>query len=95
MRIYSHGSVEDLFEWRRDVDDVLVRKPCNTAISRFEMVEVLLSGDPLVTWREIRRAETMTIPVGGVAQGDSDDAFDSVMRRFFLALLPEAHKRGT
>ena len=38
MKIFNHGSVEELFEWRRGVCDIIARKPCPTARSKFDMV---------------------------------------------------------
>lgn len=49
LQIFSHGTIEDLLVWKKEVDDVLVRKKCDMAISKFEMVETLVSGDPLNT----------------------------------------------
>ena len=89
VKIFSHGSIEDLLLWKIDVEDAMTRKPCSSGKAMFGMVEMLLRGDPLHTWRELREKETSTIQVGGDLQGDTIDAFQSTMRRFFSHYFPK------
>ena len=69
VKIFDQGDLEELLLWKRDVEDILIHKPTTNGVTKFEMVESLLKGDPLNTWRDIRRGECDTVPVGGSAPG--------------------------
>lgn len=91
LRIMKHGPIEELFLWKQDVLDAIRRKPCLSAQSKFEMAEMLLAGDPLASWKEYKRGECEAVQVEeGEARGETQETFESTMRRFFAHHFPRA-----
>ena len=89
MHRYSHGPIEDLLRWKMDLYEVIKEKPIGLALSKFSFAEMMLGGDPLITFRDIRLRVCESVPVGGDAPGETDGTFNSMVNRFVSHYFPK------
>ena len=89
VRKYSHGPIEDLLRWKMNLLEVISEKPIISALSKFSFAEMMLGGDPLITFRDLRRSVCHSEPVNGVEPGETDGTFNSVVNRFVTHYFPK------
>ena len=49
------GDAETYIKWHKQLDQVILGKPCDNTKSKFEIVEMMLYGDLKDTWQEISK----------------------------------------
>eukprot|EP00568_Trieres_chinensis_P012725 CAMPEP_0183291700 /NCGR_PEP_ID=MMETSP0160_2-20130417/1018_1 /TAXON_ID=2839 ORGANISM="Odontella Sinensis, Strain Grunow 1884" /NCGR_SAMPLE_ID=MMETSP0160_2 /ASSEMBLY_ACC=CAM_ASM_000250 /LENGTH=403 /DNA_ID=CAMNT_0025452537 /DNA_START=256 /DNA_END=1467 /DNA_ORIENTATION=- len=50
--VFGEGSPEDFLLWADDLRMVIERKPCKSAAAKFDLTELLLTGEALLHWKE-------------------------------------------
>jgi hypothetical protein len=56
-KVFQSGSTEDLLFWLDELETIFRNKPCTQANSKFDMVQLLTSGDARTYWRGMANAE--------------------------------------
>ena len=93
--VFSDGTPEDILFWQDELRQVLKRKPCTSAESKFDMTEVLLAGDALVHWKEFIRMETespsRTVDTGKLvaAPGRTEGTFEASLKKLVKHYFPK------
>ena len=87
VRIFDHGTPEDMLLWYTKIQDVFLKKPCDDAESRFDITELLLSGQAkrnfLQFKTEICDTEVITEDTTlATKRGITDDTFKEVLEKF-------------
>ena len=87
VRIFDHGTPEDMLLWYIKIQDVFLKKPCDDAESRFDITELLLSGQAkrnfLQFKTEICDTEVITEDTTrATKRGITDDTFKEVLEKF-------------
>ena len=90
LPIYEGGGLETLLRWKKNPQDTIVGKPCNSAQSKFNIMKLLLGGDPQIVWEEFTRQKCETAAVGEVALGQNDDTYRATMVSFIEHYFPKA-----
>jgi len=88
--ILAMATPEEFLDWEDQRLNVIRRKPCSTALSKFDMTEILLSGEAKSRWKEVVREvmETESASIQGAAgatepaPGRTDETFASCLARF-------------
>lgn len=89
VRKYIHGSIEDLLVWKNEMEEVMRSKLVSDPVLKFGMVELLLSRDPLATFREIRMNVCMPVSVDEDSEPvENEGTFSSTMRCFYHHYFP-------
>jgi len=91
---FSYGTTEELLRWKRELDSIIASKPVTDPMGKFNTAELILSDDPLNTFKEYRRGVCESIPnvPGGQAPGETNETFQSVVNRFLGHYFPKAHR---
>ena len=87
VRIFDHGTPEDMLLWYTKIHDVFLKKPCDDAESKFDFTELLLSGQAkrnfLQFKNEICEKEVITEGTAiGTKRGVTKDTFKEVLEKF-------------
>ena len=87
VRIFDHGTPEDMLLWYTKIQDVFLKKPCDDAESKFDITELLLSGQALRNFlqfkTEICDSEVTTEGTAvATKRGVTEDTFKEVLEKF-------------
>ena len=90
LSMYESGGPETLLHWKKNLQDAIIRKPCNSPQSKFNVTKLLLGGDPQATWVEFARQKCETVAVGEQALGQTDETYHATMVCFMEHYFPKA-----
>jgi hypothetical protein len=100
--ILGLATAEEYIGWEIDLRNVIRRKPCASAMSKFDMTDMLTAGNSQARWREIVREVTETRPAiidgaagaRGIAPGHTNETFESCLSRFKGHFFPKSAIRA-
>jgi len=95
--ILGLATPEEYLGWETDLRNVIRRKPCTSAMSKFDMTDMLTAGNSQAQWRSIVRDVTETRPadIGGAAgalgpaPGCTNETYESCLTRFKGHFFPK------
>ena len=87
IRIFVHGTPEDMLLWHTKIQDVFLKKPCDDVESKFDITEPLLSRQAernfLQFKTEIYVTEVITVDTTlATKRGITDETFKEVLEKF-------------
>ena len=84
VKKFDHGTPEDVLLWYGKVQEVIKQKPCEDAQAKFTMTELLLEGQGLRTFLQLKTAVTEKILVGDaqVPMGVTEESYAMTVSKF-------------
>ena len=84
VKKFDHGTAEDVLLWYNKVREVIKQKPCEDAQAKFTMTELLLEGQGLRTFLQLKTAVTEKILVGDaqVPMGVTEESYAMTISKF-------------
>eukprot|EP00978_Attheya_sp_CCMP212_P046675 scaffold404616_cov47-Attheya_sp.AAC.1 len=91
------GSTEDLLLWLDELQTIFRNKPCTQADSKFDIVQLLTSGDARSYWRGMANAEKLRkypSDLAGVKTiGATEESYKATMNLWLKHHLPRDAER--
>jgi hypothetical protein len=96
-KVFQCGSTEDLLVWLDELQTIFRNKPCTQADSKFDIVQLLTSGDARTYWRGMANAEKLKKDPSDLAGvktiGATDESYKATMNLWLKHHLPRDAER--
>ena len=84
VRIFDHGTPEDMLLWYSKIQDIFVKKPCDDAETKFNITELLLTGQAKRNFLQFKKEIMSKDPETGLEfdRGVTDETFKETLEKF-------------
>ena len=84
---FTHGTVEDLIEWKKTLADIIEKKPLTEASAKFHMARIMLDGAAKEKFNTVAtklcdQSNTATDGTVTEAKGETDETFEFTLKIF-------------
>ena len=84
VRIFDHGTPEDMLLWYSKIQDIFAKKPCEDAETKFNITELLLTGQAKRNFLQFKKEIMSKDPETGLEfdRGVTEETFKETLEKF-------------
>ena len=88
VRIFDHSTPEDMLLWYSKIQDIFVKKPCDDAETKFNITELLRTGQAKKFLQFKKEIMTKDPETGlEIDRGVTDETFQETLKKLEIFLL--------